>query len=49
MDVMWTTSALDELVVTGTPYIVVYRLREKVEILAVVHGARDWPKRFDAP
>jgi toxin ParE1/3/4 len=33
-----------ELVVTGTPYFVVYRLSDRIEILAVVHGARDWPK-----
>lgn len=29
-----------ELIVTGTPYIVIYRVREDVEVLAVVHGAR---------
>jgi toxin ParE1/3/4 len=29
-----------ELVVTGTPYIVIYRVRDIVEVLAVVHGAR---------
>lgn len=32
-----------ELVVVGTPYFVVYRISDQVEILAVVHGARDWP------
>jgi toxin ParE1/3/4 len=32
-----------ELVVPNTPYIVVYRVENKrVEILAVLHGARDW-------
>lgn len=36
-----------ELVVIGTPYIVVYRIRNStVRILAVVHGARRWPRRF---
>jgi toxin ParE1/3/4 len=33
-----------ELVIVGTPYFVVYRLSDRVEILAVVHGAQDWPK-----
>jgi toxin ParE1/3/4 len=33
-----------ELVVTGTPYLVVYRLRgETVEILRVLHGKQKWP------
>ena len=33
-----------ELVVTGTSYIVVYRLRaSSIRILAVLHGARRWP------
>jgi plasmid stabilization system protein ParE len=36
-----------ELVLPGTPYVVVYRLRNDVEILAVVHGARQWPTVFD--
>jgi toxin ParE1/3/4 len=35
-----------ELVVQGTPYIVVYRVHDDVEILAVVHGARKWPESF---
>ncbi|MEX6506685.1 type II toxin-antitoxin system RelE/ParE family toxin [Jiella sp. M17.18] len=35
-----------ELVASGTPYILVYRLRDRAEILAVVHGARDWPRDF---
>jgi len=35
-----------ELVVTRTPYVVVYRIGpEQVEILAVIHHARDWPGR----
>ena len=33
-----------ELVITGTPYIVPYRVRgDAVEILRVFHGARKWP------
>jgi toxin ParE1/3/4 len=36
-----------ELVVSGTPYIVAYRVREGVvEILAVIHGAQQWPTSF---
>jgi toxin ParE1/3/4 len=34
-----------ELVVTGTPYVVPYRVRaERVEILRVLHGAQEWPE-----
>ena len=37
-----------ELVITGTPFVVPYRLRgNDVEILAVFHGARRWPDTFD--
>jgi toxin ParE1/3/4 len=36
-----------ELVVPQTSYIVAYRIREEVvEILGVVHGARQWPESF---
>jgi addiction module RelE/StbE family toxin len=36
-----------ELVVSGTPYLVPYRVRgETVEILRVFHGARKWPDKF---
>jgi toxin ParE1/3/4 len=36
-----------ELVVTGTPFIVPYRIRDdQVEILSVFHGARRWPSDF---
>lgn len=36
-----------ELVVPGTPYLFPYRVREdRVEILAVIHGAREWPEQF---
>jgi toxin ParE1/3/4 len=37
-----------ELVVSRTPYTVVYRAgRESVDILAVLHHARDWPGAAD--
>ena len=33
-----------ELVVTGTPFIVIYRVRlDTVQILRVLHHARKWP------
>ena len=36
-----------ELVVTGTPFVVYYRLRkDRVEVLSVLHGARKWPESF---
>jgi toxin ParE1/3/4 len=36
-----------ELVVTGTPFVVAYRLKaESLQILAVLHAARKWPRRF---
>lgn len=36
-----------ELVVTGTPFLVAYRLRDKsIQILAVLHAARKWPREF---
>jgi toxin ParE1/3/4 len=36
-----------ELVVTGTPYIVAYRVRPPaVFILRVLHGARRWPRKL---
>ena len=35
-----------ELVVTGTPFILPYRVRDgTVEIIAVLHGSRKWPQR----
>jgi toxin ParE1/3/4 len=38
-----------ELVVSGTPYIIPYRVRDgEVQILRVFHGARKWPRRFGA-
>ena len=36
-----------ELVITGTPFIVAYRIRrDQIQILAVLHGARRWPEKF---
>jgi addiction module RelE/StbE family toxin len=33
-----------ELVISGTPYIVAYRVTDaRVEVLFVQHGAREWP------
>ncbi len=35
-----------ELVVTQTPFVVVYRIRPKaqrIEILRILHGAQQWP------
>ena len=32
-----------KLVVVGTAYIAVYRLRERIDIIAIYHGARKWP------
>lgn len=35
-----------ELVFADLPYIVVYRVTDGVDVLAVVHTARRWPKAF---
>jgi addiction module RelE/StbE family toxin len=36
-----------ELVISGYPYIVPYRVKnEMVEILRVLHTARQWPRKF---
>jgi len=36
-----------ELVISGTPYIVAYRVAEgSLRILAVIHGSRQWPDRI---
>jgi toxin ParE1/3/4 len=32
-----------ELVVSGTPYIVVYLVSDGVEFIRVLHGAQQWP------
>lgn len=38
-------SGTRELVVSRTPYIVVYRVAEdEVQVLAVIHQAQDWPE-----
>ena len=40
-------SGTRELVIIGTPYIVSYRsIRQEIQILAIVHGARRWPENF---
>ncbi len=36
-----------ELMISGTPYVVPYRVRgDSVEVLRVLHAARRWPKRL---
>jgi toxin ParE1/3/4 len=36
-----------ELVIPDTPYIVVYRVkRDRLELIAVLHGHQRWPRRF---
>jgi len=36
-----------ELVVGGTPYLVPYRVvGDRIDIIRVFHGARQWPERF---
>ena len=32
------------LTISGTPYIAFYRLRERIEILAIFHSSRKWPE-----
>jgi toxin ParE1/3/4 len=37
-----------ELVINQTPFVMVYRVKEKaqrIEILRLLHGAQQWPKR----
>ncbi len=35
-----------ELVVSGSPYIVVYRVKHQtLEILRIIHGAQQWPEK----
>lgn len=36
-----------ELVFSDLPYIVVYRVSDRVEILAVIHASREWPEAFE--
>jgi toxin ParE1/3/4 len=36
-----------ELIISGTPYIVPYRVRDDaVQIITVLHSAQQWPDRF---
>ncbi len=36
-----------ELVIAGTPYIVVYRIEgDQVQVVAVIHAAQRWPDTF---
>lgn len=36
-----------ELVVSGTPYIVPYRIKdERLELIAVFHGRQKWPSKL---
>lgn len=40
-------SGTRELIISHTPYIVSYRVNEsRIEVLAVLHGARRWPDKF---
>lgn len=37
-----------ELIITGTPYLIPYRVKGKsIEILRVFHAPRRWPSSFD--
>jgi plasmid stabilization system protein ParE len=36
-----------ELVIAGTPFVVIYRTgREQIDVLTVFHRARRWPEKF---
>ncbi|HCU24030.1 MAG TPA: type II toxin-antitoxin system mRNA interferase toxin, RelE/StbE family, partial [Deltaproteobacteria bacterium] len=36
-----------ELIIVGTSYLVPYRVKkDRIEILAVMHGSRRWPENF---
>lgn len=37
------------LIVSGTPYVAIYRLRERIEVLTIFHAARKWPSGIDRP
>jgi toxin ParE1/3/4 len=40
-------SGTRELVVSGTPFIVPYRIRQNdIEVITVLHAARQWPEHF---
>lgn len=35
-----------EFAISGTPYIIIYRVKnEELEIIRVLHGARQWPPK----
>lgn len=37
-----------EIAVPGTPYLIAYRIADRqIHILAILHGAQDWPKSFE--
>jgi toxin ParE1/3/4 len=37
-----------ELVISGTPFLVAYRIeKNEVRVLAVLHAAREWPEEFE--
>jgi toxin ParE1/3/4 len=37
-----------ELVISGTPFLVAYRIeKNEVRILAVLHASREWPEEFE--
>lgn len=40
-----------ELVIPGTHFIIPYRFdgHHLIELLAVMHDAREWPEKFDSP
>ena len=36
-----------ELVVSGTPYVIAYRVRgDRIEVVALFHGRQKWPKHL---
>ena len=35
-----------EIVLSGFPHVLAYRISTNVEILAVMHGARQWPEQL---
>ena len=35
-----------ELVMHGLPYVVIYQVKEDVQILRIFHTAMDWPRRM---
>ena len=37
-----------ELVISGTPFVVAYRIeKNEVHVLAVLHASREWPEEFE--